>query len=140
MLASSVMSDDIEVLPFWELNFGRLKDEGLSDRHPKRLKFNEKYCLRHGIRRGPAKNISKKTADEIRDICKKAFIALRLTGYARMDLRLTEDGKIYFLEVNPNPELARGEDLANAAQHAGLSYKRLIKRILDLGLSRRDAA
>ena len=129
----------IDVLPPWELDFGDLSKEA----YPiatRRVKFNEKYVSKHGIRRGPAKGLSRKLLREINELCQKAFIALRLSGYARMDLRVTEAGEIYFLEVNPNPELARGEDLANAAQHAGLTYKSLIERILTLGLARDSAA
>jgi len=41
------------------------------------------------------------------------FRYLRLSGYARIDLRMTEDGKLYVLEANPNPQLAFGEILLN---------------------------
>ena len=53
-----------------------------------------------------------------------------------MDLRMTEDGKLYVLEANPNPQLARGEDFADSAEAAGLKYEALIRRIVTLGLRR----
>jgi D-alanine-D-alanine ligase len=62
--------------------------------------------------------------------------ALSLDGYARIDWRLTEDGELYFLEANPNPEIARFEEFASAAEAAGLGYEALIERILALGLAR----
>ena len=43
------------------------------------------------------------------------------------------------IEANANPDLARDEDFADAAKGAGLSYPRLIQRILDLGLAWRPA-
>ena len=56
-----------------------------------------------------------------------------LNGYARLDLRLDHNGKIYVLEANPNPQLAYGEDFAESAEHAGISYQALMHRIISLG-------
>jgi D-alanine-D-alanine ligase len=46
------------------------------------------------------------------------------------------EGRLHFLEANPNPEIAREEEFASAAEAAGLSYESLIQRILSLGLRR----
>jgi D-alanine-D-alanine ligase len=51
-----------------------------------------------------------------------------------MDFRLTNDGKIYLLEPNPNPDVARDEDFADSAKAAGVTYEQLVRRILKLGL------
>jgi D-alanine-D-alanine ligase len=51
-----------------------------------------------------------------------------------MDFRLRNDGTIFVLEANANPNLAEGEDLARSAEAAGLSYDDLLTRILSLGL------
>jgi D-alanine-D-alanine ligase len=64
---------------------------------------------------------------------------LFLSGYARLDYRLTEQGKIYLLEANPNPNLSYGEDFAESAHHAGLPYKELLQKIVTLGLSWRSS-
>ncbi|MFV1959164.1 MAG: D-alanine--D-alanine ligase, partial [Planctomycetota bacterium] len=37
-------------------------------------------------------------------------------------------------EANPNPQIGYGEDLAESAEAAGLSYERLLQRILNLGM------
>jgi D-alanine-D-alanine ligase len=58
-----------------------------------------------------------------------------LSGYARIDYRLTEDGRIYVLEANPNPQIARNEDFADSAEHSGVKYEPLLQKILTLGLS-----
>jgi len=60
---------------------------------------------------------------------------LTIDGYARIDLRLTADNKIYFIEANPNPHLAADEDFAQSAQKAGLKYPQLINAIIRLGMS-----
>jgi D-alanine-D-alanine ligase len=62
--------------------------------------------------------------------------ALGLSGYARIDLRLTSTGRLAVLEANPNPELARGEDFADAARAAGLPYPALVQCLLALARNR----
>ena len=67
---------------------------------------------------------------------KRIYRMLSLEGYARIDYRLSQDGRLYFLEANPNPELANYEELASAAAKAGIAYEDLIQRLLNLGLRR----
>ena len=63
---------------------------------------------------------------------------LDMTGYARLDLRLTAQNEIYVLEANPNPGIARDEDCTLSAIKAGMSYEDFIRRLVALGLSRRS--
>ena len=73
--------------------------------------------------------------EQIQRIAKRTCRALDLSGYARIDLRLDgESRRVYVLEANPNPNLAYGEDFAESAELSGLSYERLLERILALGL------
>ena len=67
-------------------------------------------------------------------LSKRVYRALDLSGYARVDLRMKENGEMYVIEANPNPQLAQGEDFAASAQRAGVSYAKLIERIINLGL------
>jgi D-alanine-D-alanine ligase len=57
-----------------------------------------------------------------------------MSGFARMDFRLTNDGRVFLLEANCNPNLSKGEDLADSAKAAGVSYTALLKRIVQLGI------
>jgi D-alanine-D-alanine ligase len=66
--------------------------------------------------------------------CKRIYHLLTIDGYARIDLRVTPANEIYFIEANPNPILAAGEDFAQSALKAGHSYPELIDRIVRLGL------
>ena len=59
-----------------------------------------------------------------------------MRGFGRIDLRLTEEGKLVVVEANPNPEIAQGEDIAEAAAKIGIAYNDLIDRIVTLGLER----
>jgi D-alanine-D-alanine ligase len=55
-----------------------------------------------------------------------------------MDFRLTDDGRLYLLEPNPNPDLNRDEDLAQSAASVGITYPQLIQRVINLGLRFRE--
>ena len=65
-----------------------------------------------------------------------AYRALRVRDYGRVDLRLTETGEIYVLEVNASCYLEKSSEFAMAAAAAGLDYPRLIERIVNLALER----
>ena len=45
---------------------------------------------------------------------KRIYRTLELDGYARIDFRLSADGVPYYIEANPNPEIARAEEFASA--------------------------
>lgn len=68
-------------------------------------------------------------------LSKRIYRILNLSGYARLDYRLTEDGRFHLLEANPNPNLSCGEDFAEAAGHSGVGYEALLQKIITLGLS-----
>lgn len=130
---------NLKVLPPWELKFGKLgeKSHAIATRV---VKFNKDYCERYGIKRGPAQDLSPFEIKKINNISREIFHALKLSGYARLDFRLTAEGQLYFLEANPNAELADKECLANAAHKMGLSYPELIGKILSLAQTGQKAA
>ena len=63
----------------------------------------------------------------------RGYRALSLTGYARMDFRLSQSGRLFLLEANANPCLTASEDFATSAAHAGDDYASLLERIIRLG-------
>jgi D-alanine-D-alanine ligase len=123
----------IRTLPAWELVFSRMPEDAAHIATEK-VKWDRAYQERHGIRSERARDLPAGTAKHIDRLCRRAYRALYLTGYARMDLRLTSEGEVYLIEANPNPQLAHGEDFAESAEAAGLSYEALVQAILDLGL------
>jgi len=86
------------------------------------------------------KSVLANLPDELRARLQKvavdAFRALRVRDYGRVDLRLTDTGDIYVLEVNASCYLERSSEFAMAAGAAGLDYPRLIERIVNLTLER----
>jgi D-alanine-D-alanine ligase len=123
----------LEVLPIWELSFDRMPEESRRIA-TERLKWSLTYRKKHAIVSGPARALPDKAAARIRDMCKRVYRALMLSGYARIDLRLREDGVPYVLEANPNPQLSSDEDFADSARAAGIEYGALVQRIVELGL------
>ncbi|MGH6933610.1 MAG: D-alanine--D-alanine ligase family protein [Dongiaceae bacterium] len=132
-------NDRLRVLPVWELEFGS-DAEGASRIATEKLKHDPEYQERRGIAAGPAKKLVPELRARVQQLAKRICRTLELDGYARIDFRLSADGIPYFLEANPNPEIARIEEFAEAAQHDGLKYPDLLQRILALGIGRAKAA
>lgn len=101
-----------------------------------RVKWNDDYREKWGIHFGFAE-LEEDIIKRIGNMSKKAFRILHLRDYARIDLRLAPDGRIVVLEANPNPDLAWGEEVAEAAQRAGIDYEPLIDMIVRQALSRK---
>lgn len=126
-------NERLQTLPIWEMKFANLPADAPRIATSK-IKWDRKYQQKVGVTTTEATDLSPKDAERVRQVCKRAYRILNLSGYARMDLRMTEAGKLYVIEANPNPQLAYGEDFAESAHHVGIKYEPLIQRIVDLGL------
>ena len=104
-----------------------------------KVKWDLDYQKKLGVKNGPARNLPDGKAEEITRMAKRIYRALGLTGYARIDLRLTPEGRIYVLEANPNPDLCHDEDFSESAKAGGIAYEGLVQRILNLGLRHAEA-
>ena len=131
-------NERLRVLPVWELKFGNLA-QGAWPIATEKIKHDPIYQERLGIVDGPAKDLAPELYARIQRTAKRVYRALDLDGYARIDFRLTADGVPYFIEANPNPEIAKSQEFATAAKHDGLAYLDLLHRILALGISRAKA-
>src|SRR5437868_6804210 len=123
----------LQALPVWELYFTNMP-EGSKRIATDRVKWNAKYQKKYGIDSGPANELPAELSDEIQHLCKRAYRALELSGYARIDLRMDDAGNVWVLEANPNPQIAKGEDFAESAAKVGIGYEAMLQRILNLGL------
>jgi D-alanine-D-alanine ligase len=132
-------NERLRVLPIWELEFGNLA-QGTRPIATERVKHDPEYQERRGIVQGPAEDLKPELRTQILRLAKRICRTLELDGYCRIDFRLSPEGVPYFLEANPNPEIARGQEFAEAALHDGLEYAELLDRILALGLRRARAA
>jgi D-alanine-D-alanine ligase len=80
------------------------------------------------------------TKDELRameKVCRTTFQTLGCRDVARIDLRMTGDGRIYVIEVNPLPGLTPDySDLCLIANGAKIEYRSLIGEILSGAIKR----
>lgn len=97
-----------------------------------KAKWDDKYRRKHGIKNIKARGLNEATTNLVQDTCREIYRLFQLRGYARIDLRFTPDGRLYFLEANPNPGIARDDDFAGSARLAGLDYEDLIDQIVRL--------
>lgn len=123
----------LQTFPAWEMDFGKLPEE-TARIATRRVKWNRKYQDKHGITTRVATDLEEATQEKISKVCKRVYRALNLSGYARMDLRMTPGGEIYVIEANANPNIEYGEDFAESAEMIGVDYETLLQRILNLGL------
>jgi D-alanine-D-alanine ligase len=128
-------NDRLRALPVWELQFGNMPS-GTWRIATEKVKHDPDYQERRGIMHTPAKDLGPELCARIQRTAKRIYRTLELDGYARIDFRLTDDGTAYFLEANPNPEIAESQEFAAAARHDGITYPDLLHRILALGMRR----
>ena len=81
--------------------------------------------------------LSPKLEREIVRLSKKIFLALGCRDFARVDFRLDETGKLYFIEINPLPGLApHYSDYPMLAEFCGVEYDDLVGSVLRAGAAR----
>ena len=128
----------LDVFPPWELIIED-NPEGAPLLATHKVKWELAYQKKLRVRTQWAEDLSDELRGRIDRMSRRAYRVLHLSGYARLDFRLAEDGTPYLLEANANPQLAFGEDFAEAAEHVGISYQKLLQRILNLGLRWKSA-
>ncbi|HKR85553.1 MAG TPA: ATP-grasp domain-containing protein [Terriglobales bacterium] len=128
----------LQALPVWELKMDKLPQDARRIA-TERVKWSRKYQDKYGIISEKAKNLPTGKAEEIQHLAKRVYRALGLSGYARIDLRMDEQEKLYVLEANPNPQIARNEDFADSAESANYRYEDLLQELLNAGLRWRPA-
>jgi D-alanine-D-alanine ligase len=125
-------NERLRVFPVWEMSFAEMPDNRWRIA-TERVKWSTQYQKRHGIMTDAARHDAD-VLTRIQRIATRTYRALDLNGYARIDVRLDNAGRVFVLEANPNPNLAYGEDFAESAEVSGLTYEQLLERILALGL------
>lgn len=72
---------------------------------------------------------------QVQDYGRKVFRALKLRDYARLDFRLTDEGRLVFIEANPNSDLTPNT-LGRNLCFVGIEYRHLIPRIVETARKR----
>src|SRR4030095_14712962 len=96
----------LQVLPVWEMTFANMP-EGQRRIATERVKWSTKYQKRVGIDTGAAKALPDGAAERIQHMSRRVYQVLQLSGYARIDLRLDAEGRVFVLGAHPHPPLER---------------------------------
>ncbi len=130
----SIMGNErVTVLPPWEF-FVENRPEGAPLIATGRGKWDPNYQDQAGVMTGPAE-ISEKFAAKLEKLSRDIYRLLGLSGYARLDFRVTPSEDAYLLEANPNPQIASDEDFASAAEASGIEYPQLIEKLIRFGMN-----
>lgn len=128
-------NDPPQVLPIIEFDFSELPSD-----HPTIISYDAKWNpLEESFHRVhsicPAK-LTPRVEKKVKAAVLDAYKITGCTDYARLDLRLTKDNKVYVLEVNPNPDLTEGVSFMESAEHFGLSFGETLAKIVEFALRR----
>lgn len=123
----------LRVFPLREMKFGELPEDARIATY--KAKWDDKYRERWGIKSVFAGKLPNGAEKDISDAAKRAYRALNFSSYVRFDMRLTPEGRIYIIEPNANPCLAKVDETAQSAEKAGLSYNALIRRIVQMAVN-----
>ena len=77
------------------------------------------------------------TADRVRELAARAFVAIDGEGLSRVDFFLTADGRLVLNEINTMPGFTPLSMFPRMWQQAGVSYPELVDRLIAIALSRR---
>jgi D-alanine-D-alanine ligase len=129
-----------QFVPGRELTVGILGDEALPVGEI--IPVHEIYDYECKYTAGMAREIfpADLTAEQtgvVQELARRAFRALKLRGYARIDFRLAPDGVFYCLEANTLPGMTSLSLIPQAAAAAGISFPELCERIVRLALDDR---
>jgi D-alanine-D-alanine ligase len=133
LYVSVVGNERLQTFPTWEL----VIDENAANEPliaTAKVKHDLGYQAKRGVRIAAAEDLPREVTAQIGWLSKLIYRVLELSGYARIDYRLDRDGRLFFLDANPNPDICASEEFASAARAAGVEYPDLIQRILNLGL------
>lgn len=100
--------------------------------------FDAKYVDPEAVRIDVPAKVEPKIAEKIREVCVKAYKTLHCEDFSRVDLFLTEAGKIYINEINTIPGFTNSSMFPMMWKERGIGFTELISRLLDLAQQRYD--
>ncbi|MBX3174114.1 MAG: hypothetical protein KF709_06850 [Gemmatimonadaceae bacterium] len=103
-----------------------------------KAKHDPQYQAKKGIYIQAVQELHPEVEARLLHDSKRIYRILELSGYARIDFRVDAEDRIFFLEANPNPDIAEHEEFASAAAFDDVPYPKLLERILRLGMRQHE--
>jgi D-alanine-D-alanine ligase len=123
------------VLAISEIDFS-----GLPEGEPRivsyRAKWDEDSCMYSCTKPICPANVTRRIENRIKDIAIRSYRCIGCRDYARVDMRADARGRLYVLEMNPNPDISPNAGFARAVRAAGYSYADIILRISEAAMER----
>jgi len=128
-----ILGNGPEMYVFEPMEICCLCDKGKNGIYSYNVKKNYKKYVEYKC----PSSLDRVTAERMKNIAAKIYTALDCRDFSRIDFRLSEDGVIYFIEINPLPGLAPGySDYPMLAEFCGMDYQTLILSILNSAIKR----
>jgi len=131
-------NDPPEALPIVELDLSELP-EGTPRIAGTEVKWERGTAAYRRTRLRFPGDLDEGLVAEIQETAVRACRALEVRDYARVDMRLAPGGKVFVLEVNPNPWLHSEAEFALAARESGRDHATLIEEIAGMAVARAPA-
>ena len=121
--------ENARALPLVELDLSKLP-KGMPKIASQDVKFEKDTEAYKLTKSAIAEDLDEETTTRLTEIAIKAYRAVKLRDYGRIDMRVSSKGEVYVIEANPNPWLSSGQEFAMAAKKSGLSYTQMIEEIV----------
>jgi D-alanine-D-alanine ligase len=136
---SVIGNENPRVLPVEELDFS-----GLPPGQPRIISYESKWNPLHaafhmGKLVCPAR-LSRSIRQKVNKVALQVYQALGCRDYARIDMRLDRQNRLFVLEVNPNPDLTEGVGFIASAKAADISFSGAVRMIVEEALARGRAS
>lgn len=128
-----ILGNGSNIKVFEPMEIGYLSEERENRIYSYNVKTNYKKFVEYSC----PPNLEADTIERMKKIAANIFTALDCKDFSRIDFRLSDDGILYFIEINPLPGLAPGySDYPMLAQFCGMDYQTLILEVLNNALKR----
>ena len=130
-------NDRLQALPVSEIDFS-----GMPDNVPRICSYEAKWFEDHILYLTtppvcPAR-IEESLRERLQQLAVAAFQVMGCRDYARVDFRMGKDGRIYILEVNPNPDISLDAGYARALKTAGIAYHEFWGSLIERASARKE--
>jgi D-alanine-D-alanine ligase len=128
----------VEILPISEIDYSEFPEgvPKICGYEAKWVTESSEYQKSKPVCPAPLEWITKKRVEHI---AARVFKLFECRDYARVDIRVDRDGKIYVLEVNPNPDISPQSGMARALKVQGTTYTEFVGNLIERALLRKNA-